>query len=146
MHYLLIVLFLNCRYHFRLRNKQKHQTENNRYSFVIQRCEKHFQEGEFCSGGNVKDKEKKTNLKCKYSPSIDSLFGVLDAPSPPRNPGLAKGGVCTRDDELAGFRVADIGADIDGRRFTKLNGLPSSESLSPVDPNTPRNKFKYSKK
>lgn len=66
-------------------------------------------------------------------PSGVSLFGVLDVPSPPRNPGLARGGVCTRDDELDGFRVV-IGAEIDGRRFTRLNGLPSSESLSPVAP------------
>lgn len=58
---------------------------------------------------------------------------MLDAPSPLKNPGLANGGVCTRDDELDGFRV-EIGAEIDGRRFTKLNGRPSSESLSPVAP------------
>lgn len=58
---------------------------------------------------------------------------MLDAPSPLKNPGLASGGVCTRDDELDGFRV-EIGAEIDGRRFTKLNGRPSSESLSPVAP------------
>lgn len=68
-----------------------------------------------------------------YSPSGVSLFGVLDVPSPPKNPGLASGGVWTRDDELDGLRV-EIGAEIDGRRFTRLNGLPSSESLSPVEP------------
>lgn len=68
-----------------------------------------------------------------YLPSAVSRFGVLDAPSPLKNPGLANGGVCTRDDELDGFRV-EIGAEIDGRRFTKLNGRPSSESLSPVAP------------
>lgn len=66
-------------------------------------------------------------------PSGVSLFGVLEAPSPLKNPGLANGGVCTRDDELDAFRVP-IGADIDGRRLTKLNGRPSSESLSPVEP------------
>lgn len=72
------------------------------------------------------------NNNNKSLPSSVSLFGVLDAPSPLKNPGLANGGVCTRDDELDGLRVP-IGADIDGRRFTKLNGLPSS-SLSPADP------------
>lgn len=66
-------------------------------------------------------------------PSGVSLFGVLDAPSPLKKPGLAKGGVWTRDDELDGFRV-EIGAEIDGRRLTRLNGRPSSESLSPVAP------------
>ena len=71
--------------------------------------------------------------KLRCLPSAVSLFGVLDAPSPLKNPGLASGGVCTRDDELDGFRV-EIGAEIDGRRFTKLNGRPSSESLSPVAP------------
>lgn len=65
-------------------------------------------------------------------PSDKSRFGVLDAPSP-KNPGLAGGGVWTLDDELDGFLDA-IGADIDGLRFTKLNGRPSSESLSPVEP------------
>lgn len=58
-------------------------------------------------------------------------FGVLDAPSP-RKPGLAGGGVCTLD-EPDGF-LADIGADIDGLRLAALNGRPSSESLSPVEP------------
>lgn len=67
-------------------------------------------------------------------PSDVSLFGVLcEAPSPDRKLGLANGGVWTRKDELDGFRV-EMGADIDGRRLTKLNGLPSSESLSPVPP------------
>lgn len=61
-----------------------------------------------------------------------NLFGVLEAPSPPKNPGLASGGVCTRD-ELDGFRDV-IGAEIDGRRFTRPKGRPSSESLSPVAP------------
>lgn len=70
---------------------------------------------------------------CWCLPSGVSLFGVLDVPSPPKNPGLARGGVWTRDDELDGFRV-EIGAEMDGRRFTRLNGLPSSESLSPVVP------------
>lgn len=60
-----------------------------------------------------------------------SRFGVLcEAPSPLKKPGLASGGVCTRDDELDGLRVA---ADNDGRRLARLNGLPSS-SLSPVVP------------
>lgn len=69
-----------------------------------------------------------------HIPSSVSRFGVLcEAPSPLKKPGLANGGVCTRDDELDGFRV-EIGADIDGRRLTRLNGLPSSESLSPVVP------------
>lgn len=58
---------------------------------------------------------------------------MLDVPSPLKKPGLVRGGVCMRDDELDGFRV-EIGAEIDGRRFTKLNGRPSSESLSPVAP------------
>lgn len=58
---------------------------------------------------------------------------MLEAPSP-KNPGLAGGGVWTRDDELDGFRDDAIGADIDGLRLTKLNGRPSSESLSPVEP------------
>lgn len=63
-------------------------------------------------------------------PSGDSLFGVLDVPSPLANPGLSNGGVWTRDDD--GFRV-EIGADIDGRRLANANGRLSSESLS-VEP------------
>lgn len=63
----------------------------------------------------------------------DKRFGVLDAPSPICNSaGLAGGGVCILDPD--GFLLLDIGADIDGRRFTKLNGRPSSESRSPVAP------------
>lgn len=63
-------------------------------------------------------------------PSGDSLFGVLEVPSPLANPGLSNGGVWTRDDD--GFRV-EIGADIDGRRLANVNGRLSSESLS-VEP------------
>lgn len=62
-----------------------------------------------------------------------SRFGVLDAPSP-KKLGLAGGGVCTLD-EPDGFLV-DIGADIDGLRLAALNGRPSSESLSPLEPPT----------
>lgn len=58
-------------------------------------------------------------------------MGVLEAPSP-RKPGLTAGGVCTLD-EPDGF-LDVICADIDGLLFATLNGLPSSESRSPVDP------------
>lgn len=55
-------------------------------------------------------------------------FGVLEAPSPINNSvGLVGSGECTLEPE--GF-LADIGADIDGRLFTKPNGRPSSGSLS----------------
>lgn len=71
-----------------------------------------------------------TSFLCYLPPN--SLFGVLDAPSPISNSaGLVGGGVCTREPD--GFRD-DIGADIDGRRLTKLSGRPSSESLSPDAP------------
>lgn len=69
-------------------------------------------------------------------PSADSLFGVLEVPSPLANPGLSNGGVWTRDDD--GFRV-EIGADIDGRRLANVNGRLSSESLSVEPPKRNRN-------
>lgn len=72
------------------------------------------------------------------SPSADSLFGVLDVPSPLTNPGLSNGGVWTRDVDDDGFRV-EIGADIDGRRFANVNGRLSSESLSVEPPERIRN-------
>lgn len=67
-----------------------------------------------------------------HLPSVNR-FGVLDdGPSPIcSSAGL---GVCTR--ELDGFLLAVaplpavMGADCDGRRFTRLSGRPSSESRS----------------
>ena len=66
----------------------------------------------------------------------ESLFGVLVDPSSSRwLDGLASGGECTRET----LDLRDLGADIEGRReFARLNGRPSSESLSPV---VPVNKF-----
>lgn len=74
---------------------------------------------------------KRNSLTKKYSLSV--LLGVLEAPSP-RKPGLTAGGVCTLDDDDPDGFLVDIGADIDGLLFATLNGLPSSESRSPVDP------------
>lgn len=69
----------------------------------------------------------------RYLPS-DSRFGVLEAvPSPIRSSAglVGGGGVCMREPD--GFRL-DIGAEMDGRRLTRLNGRPSSESRSPAVP------------
>lgn len=62
----------------------------------------------------------------------DSLFGVLVEPSSRRwLDGLVNGGECTRER----LDLREIGADIDGlRELAKLNGRPSSESLSPDVP------------
>jgi hypothetical protein len=56
---------------------------------------------------------------------------VLVEPSSSNSAGLDGGGECTRDT----LDFLEIGADIEGlRELAKLNGLPSSESLSPVAP------------
>lgn len=92
----------------------------------------------FLSGFRKEEKDELISIRSithrarEYNLPSVNLFGVDEAPSANSSAGLESGGVCTRDP--VGF-LADIGADIEGlREFDKLNGLPSSESLSPVEP------------
>lgn len=98
--------------------------------FLISRGALHALLGASLSGINYTIR---SDLRREIQGNLPSanLLGVLVDPSSSNSEGPEGGGVWTRET----LDFLDIGADIEGlREFDKLNGLPSSESLSPAAP------------